>query len=356
MKLKQFYFISLLALLMASCQAPRLGYFQDVQSGQVQQLQPPKLVTVQPGDKLSILVGSKDPGLAYLFNLNIVGRYRTSQSEANLTTNQVASYTVDEMGEIDFPVMGKLMIKGMTRREVSDYIKNQLISRSLLKDPVVTVDFLDMTYSVLGEVNSPGRFLMDHDKTTLIDALSRAGDLSIMGRRDNVLVMREENGQEKAYRIDLTNLESLYASPVYSIISLSPTMYDKLYDGLDKARFVGVSHWKGKYVFDISAYADRLKRHYPIRACLFPEISTDVAEPRVELCDSKERNSAITQVAHSTLLQMWSRGLKQHQSDQAFILDVIRMLNGMEFYKIILTPDIYKNAVCLKKFLQSTDN
>lgn len=215
MKLKQFFFISLLALLMASCQAPRLGYFQDVQSGQVQQLQPPKLVTVQPGDKLSILVGSKDPGLAYLFNLNIVGRYRTSQSEANLTTNQVASYTVDEMGEIDFPVMGKLMIKGMTRREVSDYIKNQLISRSLLKDPVVTVDFLDMTYSVLGEVNNPGRFLMDHDKTTLIDALSRAGDLSIMGRRDNVLVMREENGQEKAYRIDLTNLESLYASPVY---------------------------------------------------------------------------------------------------------------------------------------------
>lgn len=215
MKLKQFYFISLLALLMASCQAPKLGYFQDVQSGQVQQLQPPKLVTVQPGDKLSILVGSKDPGLAYLFNLNIVGRYRTSQSEANLTTNQVASYTVDEMGEIDFPVMGKLMIKGMTRREVSDFIKNQLISRSLLKDPVVTVDFLDMTYSVLGEVNNPGRFLMDHDKTTLIDALSRAGDLSIMGRRDNVLVMREENGQEKAYRIDLTNLESLYASPVY---------------------------------------------------------------------------------------------------------------------------------------------
>jgi polysaccharide export outer membrane protein len=200
---------------MTSCQAPRLGYFQDVQSGQVQQLQPPKLVTIQPGDKLSILVGSKDPGLAYLFNLNIVGRYRTAQSDANLSTSQVASYTVDEAGEIDFPVMGKLNIKGMTRREVADYIKTQLISRSLLKDPVVTVDFLDMTYSVLGEVNDPGRFLMDHDKTTLIDALSRAGDLTINGKRDNVLVMREEDGMEKAYRIDLTNLESLYSSPVY---------------------------------------------------------------------------------------------------------------------------------------------
>lgn len=215
MKLKQIYLIFFIAVLMASCQAPRLGYFQDVQSGQIQQLQTPKLVTIQPGDKLSILVGSKDPGLAYLFNLQIVGRYRTSQSDANLTTNQVASYTVDEMGEIDFPVMGKLMIKDMTRREVADYIKNQLISRSLLKDPIVTVDFLDMTYSVMGEVNNPGRFLMDHDKTTLIDALSRAGDLTINGKRDNVLVMREEQGQEKAYRIDLTNMESLYSSPVY---------------------------------------------------------------------------------------------------------------------------------------------
>lgn len=215
MKLKQIHLIFFLALLMASCQTPRLGYFQDVQSGQIQQLQPPKLVTVQPGDKLSILVGSKDPSLAYLFNLQIVGRYRTSQSEANLTTNQVASYTVDELGQIDFPVLGKLTIKDKTRREVSDFIKNELISRSLLKDPVVTVDFLDMTYSVLGEVNDPGRFLMDHDKTTLIDALSRASDLTINGKRDNVLVMREEDGQEKAYRIDLTNLESLYSSPVY---------------------------------------------------------------------------------------------------------------------------------------------
>jgi len=215
MKSRHIYLVFFLALFMTSCQAPRLGYFQDVQSGQVQQLQPPKLVTIQPGDKLSILVGSKDPGLAYLFNLNIVGRYRTGQSDANLSTSQVASYTVDEAGEIDFPVMGKLNIKGMTRREVADYIKTQLISRSLLKDPVVTVDFLDMTYSVLGEVNDPGRFLMDHDKTTLIDALSRAGDLTINGKRDNVLVMREEDGMEKAYRIDLTNLESLYSSPVY---------------------------------------------------------------------------------------------------------------------------------------------
>lgn len=208
-------FLVFVFLLITSCQAPRLGYFQDVQSGQVQQLQTPRLVTLQPGDRLSILVGSKDPGLAYLFNLQIVGRYTTAKSDASLAASQVACYTVDEYGEIDFPVMGKLLLKDKTRSDVAAYIKNELISRGLLKDPIVTVDFLDMTYSVLGEVNSPGRFLMDHDKTTLIDALSRAGDLTINGKRENVLVMREEDGKEMAYRIDLTNLQSLYSSPVY---------------------------------------------------------------------------------------------------------------------------------------------
>lgn len=216
MKSRNFLYLVLLTLCaMTSCQTPKLGYFQDVQSGQAQQLQPPRLVTVEPGDKLSILVGSKDPGLAYLFNLQIVGRYKTSQSDANLSTSQVASYTLDENGEIDFPVLGKLKLKGMTRSEIANYVKSELISRELLKDPVVTVDFLDLYFSVMGEVNDPGRFLMDHDKTTLIDALSRAGDLTINGKRDNVLIMREDDGKQMAYRVDLTNLQSIYSSPVY---------------------------------------------------------------------------------------------------------------------------------------------
>lgn len=215
MKFRNLLILVCMAIIVSSCDAPKLGYFQDVQSGQVQQLSAPKLVTVEPGDKLSILVGSKDPGLAYLFNLQIVGRYKTSQSDANLSTTQVASYTVDETGCIDFPVLGKLNISGKTRSEVASYIKHELISRQMLKDPIVTVDFLDLFFSVMGEVNAPGRFLMDHDKTTLIDALSRAGDLTINGKRDNLLVMREEDGKQMAYRVDLTNIQSLYNSPVY---------------------------------------------------------------------------------------------------------------------------------------------
>lgn len=215
MKINKLIMLMCLAVAISSCTAPKLGYFQDVQSGQQQELQAPKLVTAQPGDKLSILVGSKDPNLAYLFNLQIVGRYKTSQSDASLNTSQVASYTVDENGEIDFPVLGKITLKDMTRSQIAAYIKDQLISRDLLKDPVVTVDFLDLFFSVMGEVNAPGRFLMDHDKTTIIDALSRAGDLTINGKRENVLVMREENGNQMAYRVDLTNLQTLYKSPVY---------------------------------------------------------------------------------------------------------------------------------------------
>lgn len=215
MKFRNLLILVCMTIIVSSCDAPKLGYFQDVQSGQVQQLSAPKLVTVEPGDKLSILVGSKDPGLAYLFNLQIVGRYKTSQSDANLSTTQVASYTVDETGCIDFPVLGKLNISGKTRSEVASYIKHELISRQMLKDPIVTVDFLDLFFSVMGEVNAPGRFLMDHDKTTLIDALSRAGDLTINGKRDNVLIMREEDGKQMAYRVDLTNIQSLYSSPVY---------------------------------------------------------------------------------------------------------------------------------------------
>lgn len=215
MKTINLFLLAAVICALASCQAPKLGYFQGVESGQAHQLQTPKLVTVQPGDKLSILVGSKDPGLAYLFNLQIVGRYKTSQSDASLSTSQVASYTVDENGNIDFPVLGKLNIQGKTRSEVAAFVKKELIDRQMLKDPIVTVDFLDLFFSVMGEVNTPGRFLMDHDKTTLIDALSRAGDLTINGRRDNVLVMREEGNKEMAYRIDLTNIQSLYNSPVY---------------------------------------------------------------------------------------------------------------------------------------------
>lgn len=211
------YAVAVTAILLTSCEAPKLGILQDVQSGMVEQLSNPQYVRLQPGDKLSILVSSKNPELAYLFNLPVVGHYQSSTSGRGLSTSTVSHYTLDSDGSIDFPVLGRLNISGMTRSEVSSLIKNKLLLSDMIKDPVVTVDFLDMYFSVTGEVSKPGRFIINHDKTTLFDALSQAGDITIYGKRDNVLVMREENGKQMAYRVNLSNSKDLYSSPAFYI-------------------------------------------------------------------------------------------------------------------------------------------
>ena len=216
-KIKNLLVAGIIALAVTSCEAPKLGYFQNVQSGEIEQLSVPQMVRLQPGDKLSILVSSKNPELAYLFNLPVVGHYQSSTSGRGLTTSTVSHYTVDADGTIDFPVLGRLSVMGLTRSEVSALVKNKLLLSDMIKDPVVTVDFLDMYFSVTGEVAKPGRFIINHDKTTLFDALSQAGDITIFGKRDNVLIMREENGQQKAYRIDLRNAQELYSSPAFYI-------------------------------------------------------------------------------------------------------------------------------------------
>lgn len=219
-KIKKLWMSAAMALLLGGCSAPQLGYFQDLENGHVQQLSGASAIKVEPGDKLSILVSCKNPELAYLYNLNIVGRYRpstTSESSSQLTTSQIASYTVDDNGDIDFPILGKMHIAGMTRSQVSDYVKDRLLTGNHLKDATVTVNFQDMFFEVMGEVNHPGRFAIDHDRVTLIDALSRSGDMTIYGKRDNVLVIREEDNKQYTYRIDLRNAQELYKSPAYYI-------------------------------------------------------------------------------------------------------------------------------------------
>jgi hypothetical protein len=145
----------------------------------------------------------------------------------------------------------------------------------------------------------------------------------------------------------------LRASPIYSIITLSPRMYNALYEKMDKARFVGISHFKGKYVFDMSAYSDRLRRGYPIRACVFPEINPSASEPSMELISGSEKNRAITHIAHSTIFQMWSTGLMREQQDAKTILKIIGMVRDMPFYKITLTTDLEANSRCLMELVLS---
>ena len=120
----------------------------------------------------------------------------------------------------------------MKRTEISDFIKKELIQRNLVKDPTVIVDFLNHSVTVLGEVRSPGKVSFDRDRYTIIDAIAGAGDLSIQGCRENVIVLRQEDGKQVAHTVDLTDAKSLVNSPVYylrqdDIIYVEPTDVQK---------------------------------------------------------------------------------------------------------------------------------
>lgn len=205
---------------LCSCSTPKdITYFQDVTEGNRVEVAPVKELVVRPGDRLSIMVHSKDPQLATLFNLAIpsqrVGNTTSIRSSAGSGNNQVATYVVNSYGDIEFPVLGTLHIGGMTRTEVAEYIKKELIDRNLVKDPTVVVDYYGRYVNVLGDVAKPGMVGMDKDRFTIIDAISSAGDLTIQGKRANVMVLRQEEGREVVHTVDLTDAKSLFSSPVY---------------------------------------------------------------------------------------------------------------------------------------------
>lgn len=204
-------------IILGSCASSRkVAYLQDIDSGVRKEGIVQPLVTVQPEDKISIIVNSKNPELAEMFNLPIIThRIGQSMNSAYSYNQQVSSYTVDTNGNIDFPILGEIHVAGMDREKIASHIKNELVRKLLVKDAVVIVEFINMCISVSGEVNKPGRFSINQDHLTLLEALSMAGDLTIYGKRENVLVIRKELGGETYYRVNLCDSKSLHASPAY---------------------------------------------------------------------------------------------------------------------------------------------
>lgn len=220
---KVFYILLVVAstVTLGSCGSSKeVVYFQDLRPGETEiKLPEVKAITVRPEDKISIIVNSRDPQLTDLFNLPYVSRQLGQSLRTNgvtVSSNQgVSAYTVDADGKIDFPVLGKIHVAGMKREEIAECIKNELIKENLVKDPVVTVEFANLCISVLGEVNSPGRFNIDRDRLTILDALSMAGDLTIYGNRSKVMVLRQEGDVQRVYGLNLTSGEHIYSSPAY---------------------------------------------------------------------------------------------------------------------------------------------
>ena len=241
--------VGLLALILSSCGAPNVAYFNDLGNGQPEQVMQALDIRLRPDDKVSIVVNSKDPQLADLFNLPIVShRVGYSQTSSLNTSQQISAYTVSPNGEIDFPVLGKIKVAGFRRDEVAEFIKNELISRNLVKDPVVTIEYANLGFSVLGEVNRPGRYSFDRDHMTVLDAIGMAGDLTIQGERNNVLVIREVGGQRVNYRINLQSGREVMQSPAFylqqnDVVYVTPNKFRSRQTTVNGNNVLSASFW-----------------------------------------------------------------------------------------------------------------
>ena len=198
-------------LLTASCSSSKkVLYLQDVDPLVQQELDSRYEAYIHNDDLLGISVNSRNQELVVPFNLPMLSFQVGSES----SSQRVLGYQVDVRGNIDFPILGTIHVAGMTRKQLSDYIKKRLIDEDLVKDPIVTIQFLNYRVSVLGEVARPGSFDIKGERVTLLEALSMAGDLTIYGRRDRVAVIRETDDKRTILYHDLRSTD-VFNSPCY---------------------------------------------------------------------------------------------------------------------------------------------
>lgn len=166
---------------------------------------------IKPDDQLYITINSKTPELLTPFaNSQVLGSSTTSGA-----SRELQGLLVDKNGDIEVPVLGKIHVAGLTRLELAGVIKNKLIEGEYIKDPTVEVRFKGAKILLLGEVNSPGVKELPSDRVTILDAIGLGGDLPPTAKRNNIQVIREENGERKSYTVDLTSSEDIFNSPVY---------------------------------------------------------------------------------------------------------------------------------------------
>ena len=211
MKLYTRLILTACLVLTAACGTPKnIVYFQDIEGDTTLATSKADPIRFKPMDQISVIVNSRDPQVTAMFNLpyytNRIGQTQSMTTTAgNIAsgTQGISGYIVDSDGNIDFPVLGKIYVAGLTREETADKIKEELLDSRQIKDPVVTVTFMNLGFSVLGEVNHPGRYKIDRDRFTILEALALAGDLTINAERENIVLVRQEGDKDHAYELNL---------------------------------------------------------------------------------------------------------------------------------------------------------
>jgi len=207
--------LAMLCCVLASCRThEKVVYLQDAANMTTINIPNYQGIKIQPKDIISIVVSSKTPELAMSFNLPLHSYQAGSSTTSSSYSQRLLGYLVSSDGKIDFPGLGELTVIGMTRDQLSEMIKQKLINEGLILDPIVNTEFMNFKIAVLGEVRTPSAFYIQDDKFTIFDAIGRAGDLTIYGRRDNVVVQREQNGVITYHRVDLRSTD-IIRSPVF---------------------------------------------------------------------------------------------------------------------------------------------
>ncbi len=224
-------------LVLSSCgNAKNAVYFDENSSsafiGNVNSLEP----VIQKNDLLSIAVSSASLEAADLFNQQNDAAIRLSGNSGPLS--QVTGYLVDQDGFVNFPVLGNIQVAGRTKKDVRDEITAMLIGKKLLIEPIVDIRYLNYKVTILGEVKNPSSLTIPNEKVSLLEALGLVGDITIYGRRDNITLIRDEDGVKRIRKIDLTTNE-IFNSPYYYLKS-----NDIVYVQPNKGRIASASESK----------------------------------------------------------------------------------------------------------------
>ncbi len=216
--MKKIYIVPIIFILLAfiGCSSQKqIPYFSGVNSNSADSINKSFYkaheARICAGDMLSITVSGMDPAAVAPFNLPLVS-YATPGSDQIYAAPTLQSYLVDINGNINFPVVGTIKLVGLTKSEAIKEINSTL--SPYLKNAIVTIQFINYKITVLGEVLRPGQYAVNNERVTILDALGMAGDMTIYGKRNNVLITRENDGKLEFVRLNL-NTDEVFKSPYF---------------------------------------------------------------------------------------------------------------------------------------------
>jgi polysaccharide export outer membrane protein len=210
-------------ILLFSCTSRKdVVYYQNIDKTPAQEKLDSYEIKIQADDLLMIVVSAQDPEIVVPFNLG---------STSGSNTSSAQQYLVDSDGNIEFPILGSLKVGGLSRSEVLSMLKEKI--SVFVVNPIINLRITNFKISVQGEVAAPGTYPVASERVTLIEALTMAKDLTIYGKRDNILIIREVDGVKSYNRVDITKSDFIN-SPFYYL-----AQNDVIYVEPNKSKIAG---------------------------------------------------------------------------------------------------------------------